>query len=614
MAVADHAMPNGAVRERAAREPSLWLVVVIFWAAFAFAVVATGFLSPQLFERHDPDSFLRLVQVRDLLAGQGWFDLLQRRMDPPDGALLHWSRLIDAPIAGLVLLGVFFGDGERFAMTVWPVLLFLPMMGSAAAIASILGGRAAAVWALVLSLVFINPAVIYLPNDIDHHNAQVALAMATAALALRIPAGMRFGVFAGLTSAVTLAIGLEMLPHVAIVGAFVALGWAITGRSGLSVAAFGTTVALAPALLFLLTASPAAATACDSISWAYVVPAAIAGLGLAGATVFGGGRVVRIGALVVVGSAALAVFVILTPQCLAGPYGLLSPELKEIWLSTVTEAQPFRMFAEREPVGALASLAPLAVALVVGVSHLLGGERRDAWLLPTLLLAMSTALSFYQIRTLPFASAIAIPILGAWIAGIRANAVAASGSPVRRALPVALGFLVAVQVTYLLIGIRLVDAAEYLSGGRLVPREQSKPPEELTKGLTAAEKNCFDPESGKLLFEVPKGLVLAPLFYGPTVLMLSPHDVVGGPYHRNGQAILDTINATYRPPAEAKAIVDARNIDYVVACPASVESAVAKSRAPDGLLANLLAGKTPSWLQPVAGTDDTSLKLWRVVR
>ena len=82
----------------------------------------------------DPDSFLRLVQVRDLLAGQGWFDLVQHRMDPPGGALLHWSRLIDAPIAGLILSATSSAPAKRFALTAWPLLLLFAMMGGAAAI------------------------------------------------------------------------------------------------------------------------------------------------------------------------------------------------------------------------------------------------------------------------------------------------------------------------------------------------------------------------------------------------------------------------------------------------------------------------------------------------
>jgi hypothetical protein len=41
---------------------------------------------------------MRLVEVRDLIAGQGWFDLTQHRLDPP-GVSIHWSRVIDAPLA-----------------------------------------------------------------------------------------------------------------------------------------------------------------------------------------------------------------------------------------------------------------------------------------------------------------------------------------------------------------------------------------------------------------------------------------------------------------------------------------------------------------------------------
>ena len=39
---------------------------------------------------------MRLVEVRDWLAGQAWFDLHQYRLDPPDGVQMHWTRVLDA--------------------------------------------------------------------------------------------------------------------------------------------------------------------------------------------------------------------------------------------------------------------------------------------------------------------------------------------------------------------------------------------------------------------------------------------------------------------------------------------------------------------------------------
>ena len=41
---------------------------------------------------------MRLAQLRDWLAGQGWYDLTQRRV--AGGYESHWSRLIDAGLAG----------------------------------------------------------------------------------------------------------------------------------------------------------------------------------------------------------------------------------------------------------------------------------------------------------------------------------------------------------------------------------------------------------------------------------------------------------------------------------------------------------------------------------
>src|SRR3954469_181192 len=76
----------------------------------------------------DNDDAMRLVEVRDFLAGQGWFDTVQHRYLPPTGASMHWSRFVDAPIAFLIaafspLFGARLAEGIVAAL--WPSLLFL---------------------------------------------------------------------------------------------------------------------------------------------------------------------------------------------------------------------------------------------------------------------------------------------------------------------------------------------------------------------------------------------------------------------------------------------------------------------------------------------------------
>ena len=74
--------------------------------AFLFAALAwTLFAASALWlARHgvslDTDSAMRLASVRDLLHGQAWFDTSQHRLNTPYGLSMHWSRLVDAPLAG----------------------------------------------------------------------------------------------------------------------------------------------------------------------------------------------------------------------------------------------------------------------------------------------------------------------------------------------------------------------------------------------------------------------------------------------------------------------------------------------------------------------------------
>jgi asparagine N-glycosylation enzyme membrane subunit Stt3 len=201
-----------------AAAPPVGVIVLIFWFAFAAAAGITAVMNPAMLERQDPDSFMRLVQVHDLLQGQAWFDLVQHRLDPPHGILMHWSRLIDAPLALLALAGGLFDVGDQVALIAWPLILLLGFMASAAAVATALHGRGAVVPALLLTLLFFDPLLIFMPGDIDHHNAQITLVVATIACLIRMRDRPGFGFAAGMACAVSTAIGLEKVLPTALFG------------------------------------------------------------------------------------------------------------------------------------------------------------------------------------------------------------------------------------------------------------------------------------------------------------------------------------------------------------------------------------------------------------
>jgi len=80
-----------------------WLVVAL-WLAFCAWFLTNSWANVLSFNLGDTDDNMRLMQVRALLHGQDWYDLRQYRLNPPFGANIHWSHLVDLPIAGLILL------------------------------------------------------------------------------------------------------------------------------------------------------------------------------------------------------------------------------------------------------------------------------------------------------------------------------------------------------------------------------------------------------------------------------------------------------------------------------------------------------------------------------
>ena len=75
---------------------NLWL---LFAAWLAIGIVMTVLSWGPIMRRQfpDPDDIMRLLEVRDWVGGQSWFDVTQYRLNPPAGAPMHWSRLVDVP-------------------------------------------------------------------------------------------------------------------------------------------------------------------------------------------------------------------------------------------------------------------------------------------------------------------------------------------------------------------------------------------------------------------------------------------------------------------------------------------------------------------------------------
>ena len=259
-------------------------LVLIAWAAVTVSALLGG---APTFTQMETDDYMRLVEVRDFLAGQGWFDLTQYRLDPPAGVVMHWSRIVDVPIAFLIqILTPLTGraNAEWATATLWPVFLFLPTLALVGLLARRLAFEHAGIVAplsAVLLVAVAGPVLVHFHSGaLDHHNLQLLLLMVTITGAAWRGDARLVPALGGLAAAASIAIGLEMMPALAAILAAVGLRWAIEGEDAAPLtSAFGLAFGVGTIALFVATVPPSNWTnpAYDEISIVWMAVAAISG-------------------------------------------------------------------------------------------------------------------------------------------------------------------------------------------------------------------------------------------------------------------------------------------------------------------------------------------------
>src|SRR4029079_7926027 len=252
------------------RQPNFAALVTLVWLLVALALLLQ-FWAQTAETLLDTEDATRLAQLRGWLGGQGWFDLRQARMQPPEGYDTHWSRLIDAGLAGLLFLFGLFTDAvsaERLMRAWWPLLWLLPTIAGMAAIAWRVAGREAATVALLLALVGVPASQASMPGRIDHHNVQIALTMLTVAATVWSDRWRWGAVAAGLLTGAALTIGFEALPYLAACGAVFALRYVADRDNAGDLVSYGRWLAVSSSAGFFATIGPQhwLRHSCDSIA------------------------------------------------------------------------------------------------------------------------------------------------------------------------------------------------------------------------------------------------------------------------------------------------------------------------------------------------------------
>ena len=111
---------------------------------------------------------------------------------------------------------------------------------------------------------------------------------------------------------------------------------------------------------------------------------------------------------------------------------------------------------------------------------------------------------------------------------------------------------------------------------------------------------------------LPKATVLTFVDLGPRLITITHHDAIAGPYHRNGDAIIDIQRAFRGSPEVAREVARKHGATLLLICPNMSESTIYKSQSPNGFYMQLVGGKTPDWLDRVALPANSPFLLWRI--
>jgi hypothetical protein len=511
---------------------------------------------------------------------------------------MHWSRLVDLPIAAIILLlrpivGAHWAEVVA-CVTVPIITMGLLCLASFWALRRFMGTGVAVLTVALLVTCFAILAQTP-PLRIDHHAWQILMAAIVSGGIIH-PSSRKGGIIAGLAMAMWLHMSSEGLPTAALAGGVLGARYALRASEWPRLIGYFGTLVMGSLLLLIVThgITPSLISHCDSMSPVYLltlmamVPVLIAARRICGT----GSFIRRAAPFALALGAAAATFHKVGGVCLAGPFATMDPLVYRFWLTGVMEGQPiWRQAAMTQTIMLLVSLTGMA-GLAFAWWREKDADRRINWLSLLMLASGGLLVAMAVLRSMSTAHLFALP-------GI-AFGIASAYEHVR----VWQTMLARVAGTLLLCiptpaGLAAVAA-------QLTPDDPSETP-------STPPKNMGGRELAKLAV-LPPSVIFASLDIGPDILLRTRHSVIGTGHHRNLAGIRIVLQGFLAPPDKARDIILATPASYVLIVPEQGETGHYVKDSKAGLMAQLMAGHVPRWLVPVNIDGLKFARVYRVVR
>jgi len=583
--------------------PLLWLCFVLCFVLHPQSAIMHGRLI-------DPDDTMYALQSAELLDGQGWYDRIEHRINPPDGVPFHFARLMELPYAATIgALTPLTGRADALLVTsaLWPPifllgLLFIYRKQARLFLPKKWIGLTAFICMLAQGLLFD-----FMPGHIDHHGfvaLLVNLCLCFVLSMLACPRKIKPAIAAGVTMAFVLSIALEVLPWLLAFSAFIGIWACLKPERAKPALAYSAVLSLGGLLLLPTYRTPSDLFTADLITFSSVYIVLLLGITLCFGTVWllrkKHDATQRVAIAGIFAAVAGALFLYAFPQLLQGPYGALDSRLIDLMLN-IKEAIPLidRTSAASLFVGFL-PWPLLALGVCAWQLRVCRCRLRQLWLLIAVmqLLALVLAL-FYESRYVPYAQLFGIIPLAFLLWRLTRRA-----TPLRAVACVAVALFYPIGTMAFVYNMPALNAVLY-------PMMSYTPDCDVSAAARALERPPYNTGAPKL--------ILNAMNQGPDLLLETRHTVLSAPFG-DIDGNLDALNFFRADNAQAaEQIIRRRKADFVLLCrnvdrgylladPLSLNTAL-----PHPFIKMLLTGDLPNWLSPVMLDEPSDILLFHVI-
>ncbi len=529
----------------------------------------------------DPDSFMRIVRIRDGLR-TGWFTHVVAHDNGGRGTIVYWSHLLDATILVLraplrlvlgsqaalfwaaAITGPIFAGGLAASLA-WAPLPLVPRPG----------------WRWVWPAPF---AILLLPalrtygllGYVHYHLPLVVLALLAAGCAGRAACTgeRRAALWCGVWASLAVWLSPESLPYVLMSIGALALAWCekpeIAGPAW-RICAVTFAAGTVCAALIDPPAGGRFAPEIDCVSIVFATLAvliAASSLALNPLARLARSTIARLAACALIGAVALGIWLALFPQVTHGLSGLIPAADVTAYFGAISEMQP----TPATPRGA--AMLAIGLAAIASAAMIAWRTRTLLWAYVAVCAAAIVCLAAFYVRFLGYAEAAGAVMLPIAMAHLSVPEVPASR--VRRRATIA-AFLLPALVAMLVPPRQAAGSASGMRGGV-----------------------CNVADIAPMLARVPDAVVLTEISDTPEILWRTRARTVGSLYHRNIATFIRARNAwRSEDMSRVPQAVRDTGAGYILACDSLDRPQLIADLPKDTLQDRLTRHEVPSWLQPV---------------